>query len=149
MVEVQPIRTTDDYDRALARLWEVFDAAAGTPEADECDALADLVAAYDDRHYPIPDPSPADIIQGRLDALGLAEDDLIPGIGSREKVAEVLAGQRAVTPEMARSLHQLLGVAVADLLPSGSVFPAAKPAPSNIEQRVIDEAMRIGEKEKV
>ena len=149
MAEVQPIRTTEDYDRALARLWEVFDAAAGTPEADECDALADLVAAYDDRHYPIPDPSPADIIQGRMDALGLAEDALIPGIGSREKVAEVLTGQRAVTPEMAWSLHQLLGVTVADLLPAGWSLPTAKPASLDLEQRLIDEAMRMGEEEKV
>ena len=149
MVEVQPIRTTDDYDRALARLWEVFDAAAGTPEADECDALADLVAAYDDRHYPIPDPSPADIIQGRLDALGLAEDDLISSIGSREKVAEVLTGQREVTPDMAWSLHQLLGVTVADLLPAGWGFPAVKPVPPNIEQRVVAEAKRMREEEKV
>ena len=86
MAEVQTIQTLEDYDRALARLWAVFDAEPGTPESDECDALAALVAAYDDLHYPIPDPSSADIIQGRLDALGLTEDDLIPGIGSREVV---------------------------------------------------------------
>ena len=124
MAEVQPILTQKDYDKTLARLWEVFDAEPGTPEGEECDALADLVAAYDDRHYPIPNPSPADRIQGRLDALGLSEDDLIPGIGSRESVAEVLAGQQEITPEMAQALHQLLGIALADLLPEGAAAGA-------------------------
>ena len=124
MAEVQPILTQKEYDRALARLWEVFDAEPGTPEGDECDALADLVAAYDDRHYPIPNPSPADRIQGRLDALGLSEDDLIPGIGSKGRVAEVLAGQQEITPEMAKALHQLLGIALADLLPEGTAAGA-------------------------
>ena len=120
MAEVPPIHTIEDYDRALARLWEVFDAAAGTPEADECDALADLVAAYDDQHYPIPEPSAADLIQGRLDALGLTEDDLIPHIGSREKVAEMLTGQREVTPELDAALRHF-GVAMIDRLPTRKV----------------------------
>lgn len=148
MAEVQPIHTIEDYDRALARLWEVFDAAAGTPEADECDALADLVAAYDDRHYPIPEPSPADIIQGCLDALGLTEDDLIPSIGSQESVAEMLTGQKEITPEMAAAL-QHFGVAMTDLLPSKTIFPTAVPASLDIEQQLIDEAMRTREEEKV
>ena len=82
MVEYQPIITQQDYDRAVARLWKVFDAEPGTPEEAECDALADLVAAYDDHHHPIPNPSPADLIQGRMDALGLSEENLTPVLGN-------------------------------------------------------------------
>lgn len=148
MAEVQPIHTIQDYDRALARLGAVFDAEPGTPEAAECDALADLVAAYDDRHYPIPDPSPADLIQGRLDALGLAEDDLIPVLGSREKVAETLAGQREVTPELAAALRQLLGVAMAELLPVVWNSTDAKTAETNLEQPLIEAAMGMREEER-
>lgn len=149
MAEVQPIQTLEDYDRALARMWAVFDAEPGTPESDECDALAALVAAYDDLHYPIPDPSPSDLIQGRLDALGLTEDALIPGIGSREKVAQVLAGQREITPEMAAVLHQLLGIAVADLLPAGWSLPATKTAVSDPGRRLRDAAMGVRGEERV
>ena len=140
MAEVQPIQTLEDYDRALARLWAVFDAEPGTPESDECDALAALVAAYDDLHYPIPDPSPADLIQGRLDALGLAEDALIPVIGNREKVAQVLAGHQEITPEMAAALHQLLGIAVTDLLPAGRGLTITKLAAAGLEQRLFNSA---------
>lgn len=149
MAEVQPIQTLEDYDRALARLWAVFDAEPGTPESDECDALAALVAAYDDLHYPIPDPSPSDLIQGRLDALGLTEDALIPGIGSREKVAQVLTGQREITPEMAAALHQLLGIAVADLLPDGRGLTITKPALSDLDQQLRDAAIGVRGEERV
>ena len=148
MAEVQPIQTVEDYDRALARLWAVFDAEPGTPEAEECDALADLVAAYDDRHYPIPDPSPADRIQGRLDALGLTEDDLIPVLGSREKVAETLAGQREVTTEMAAALHRLLGIAMDELLPAVWISTTAKTAETDLEQRLLAAAVGMGEGER-
>ena len=149
MAEVQPIQTLEDYDRALARLWAVFDAEPGTPESDECDALAALVAAYDDLHYPIPDPSPSDLIQGRLDALGLTEAALIPVIGNREKVDQVLTGQREITLEMAAALRQLLGIAVADLLPAGWSLPATKPALSDPSQRLRDAAMGVRGEERV
>lgn len=149
MAEIQAIQTLEDYDRALVRLWAVFDAKPGTPESDECDALAALVAAYDDLHYPIPDPSPSDLIQGRLDALGLTEEDLIPGIGSREKVDQVLTGQREITPEMAAALHQLLGIAVADLLPAGCSPTTTKPAVTGLEQRLFNAATGVRGEERV
>lgn len=149
MAEVQPIHTIADYDRAVARLGAVFDAEPGTPEAEECDALAALVAAYDDRHYPILDPSPADLIQGRLDALGLTDDALIPVLGSREKVAELLTGQRAVTPELAAALRQLLGAAVVDRLPTVWSSTGTKTAKSDLEQRLRDATGGMREEERV
>ena len=36
--------------------------------------------------------------------------DLIPFIGSRAKVSEVLSGKRAITMPMARALHEHLGI---------------------------------------
>ena len=121
MGESRNITTKVEYDQAVARLWEVFDAEPGTLEEAEGDVLAELVADYDARHYPIPCPSPTDLIQGRLDALGLSEADLIPGMGSQEKVDEVLSGKMTITPEIALGLHKLLGIAVADLLADKAV----------------------------
>ena len=56
MVTIKPIRTEEDYDAALARLHEIFQAEEGTPEGIERDALADLIEAYEDEYYPMPDP---------------------------------------------------------------------------------------------
>jgi HTH-type transcriptional regulator / antitoxin HigA len=61
------IKTTEEYDIALKRLGEVFDAPAGTPESDECDVLALLIGAYEDEHYPIGPPDPIEAIKIRME----------------------------------------------------------------------------------
>ena len=48
-----PIRTEADYEAALARVAELMDAREATPEGEELDVLADLVEAYEDRHFPM------------------------------------------------------------------------------------------------
>ncbi|SEJ14467.1 HTH-type transcriptional regulator / antitoxin HigA [Dyadobacter sp. SG02] len=62
------IETEEEFDQALKRFNEVFDAPAGTPEGDEANVLADLIGAYDDEHYPIelPDSVQAERIRGEM-----------------------------------------------------------------------------------
>ena len=116
MAEVKPIRTEADYAAALARIEELMDAEQGSPEGDELDVLADLVEAYESRHVPIDYPSPIAAIEFRMDQAGLAPRDLIPFIGSRAKVSEVLSGKRPITMPMARALHEHLGIPAEALL---------------------------------
>ena len=113
---IKAINNDDDLDAATARIGQLLRSEEGSPEYEELQALSALVIAYEDIHYPISDPTPAGVVQGRLDALGLEEDYLIPCIGSREMVAEVLADQRPITPAMAEALSQLLGIDVGELL---------------------------------
>ena len=115
MVNVSPIRTEADYEAALTRAAELMDALAGTPEEDELDVLADLIEAYEDRHFPIGDPDPIGAIEFFMDQQDLSRADLIPYIGSRTKVSEVLSGKRSITMSMARALHEHLGIS-ADML---------------------------------
>ena len=122
MLKITEIRNEAELDAALERIGELLNFEEGSLEYDELQVLSDLVIAYEAIHYPIPDPSPTDRIQGRLDALGLEDDDLIPCIGSREDVDDVLAGEREITPAMAEALHQLLGIELDDLLQN----PAAR-----------------------
>ena len=119
-VQLQAILTEAEYQRALARLYDLFDSEPGTPQGDELAALADVVAAYEDLHYPIPDPPPGAFIEYELERLALTPDDLIPAIGSRELVDAVLAGRQEVTPAMAAALYALLDIDVRDLLPQAA-----------------------------
>ena len=110
MANVKPIRTEKEYEAALARIDELMDAAPGSPEGDELDVLADLVELYESKHEPMGYPSPLAAIEFRMDQGGLSPRDLIPFIGSRAKVSEVLSGKRAITMPMARALHEHLGI---------------------------------------
>ena len=116
MANVTPIRTEADYQAALARVNALMDAAAGSPEGEELDVLVDLVALYESRRYEIGYPSPVQAIEFRMDQQGLSARDLVPLIGSRAKVSEVLAGKRGITMSMARALHRHLGIPAEVLL---------------------------------
>ena len=116
MAEVKPIRTEADYVAALARVDELMDAEQGSPEGEELDVLVDLVELYESKHVPIDYASPIAAIEFRMDQAGLALRDLVPFIGSRAKVSEVLSGKRAITMPMARALHEHLGIPAEVLL---------------------------------
>ena len=112
MADIEPIRTEADYETALARIDELMDAEPGSPEGRELDVLVDLVELYETRHEPMGYPDPVAAIEFRMEQAGLSPRDLIPFIGSRAKVSEVLSGKRAITMPMARALHEHLGIPV-------------------------------------
>lgn len=47
------IKTEQEYQTALARLEEIFDAEPGTAEGDELEVLALFIEQYEDLRYPI------------------------------------------------------------------------------------------------
>ena len=118
MADIDPIRTEADYETALARIDKLMDAEPGSPDGRELDVLVDLVDLYESRHEPMGYPDPVAAIEFRMEQAGLSPRDLIPFIGSRAKVSEVLSGKRAITMPMARALHEHLGIPANVLLRS-------------------------------
>ena len=118
MAMIKPIHSEEDYAKTLARIGELMDAEKGSPEGDELDVLVTLVESYEADHVPMPPPDPIEAIKFRLDQSGLYPRDLIPLIGSRAKVHEVLSGKRAITMPMARALYEHLGIPAEILLRS-------------------------------
>jgi len=87
----------------------------GTLAGDELDVLIDLIEHYESKQETFATPSALSAIAFRMEQAGLKPRDLIPFIGSRAKVSEVLSGKRPITLPMARALHKNLGIP-ADLL---------------------------------
>jgi HTH-type transcriptional regulator/antitoxin HigA len=65
-----------------------------------------LIADYEAKHFPIPDPDPIEYLEYVIDQRGLTRRDLEPYLGSRARVAEVLNRVRPLTLEMIRRLSQ-------------------------------------------
>ena len=120
-MNIKPVRTKSDYETALGRISELMNASAGTAEGTELDVLVDLVELYESKNVPMDFPSPVAAIQFRIEQAGLSPRDLVPFIGSRSKVSEVLSGKRQITMAMARALHEHLGIP-SDVLLKGATF---------------------------
>ena len=98
------IKTEPEYEAALARIDTLMDAKRNTPRGDELELLALLVHDYEDRVYPIARPDPLTAIRFRMEQQGLEPKDLVPYLGSRSRVSEVLSGRRGLSLKMIRSL---------------------------------------------
>ena len=118
------IKTEQDHEKALSRIEEIMDAKPGTAEIDELELLTTLVEMYEERCYPIGPPDPVEAIKFRMEQLGLTQKDMVPFIGSKSKVSEVLNEKRPLTLAMMRSLHKGLGISAEVLLKeTGAHFP--------------------------
>ena len=104
-MEIKPIKTSKDHETVLKRIEQLMTALPNTTEGDELDVLVTLVEAYEAKHYAIDAPDPIAAIQHRMEALGMERKDLIPFLGSKSRVSEVLNRKRKLTMEMVRSLH--------------------------------------------
>ncbi|OQA64348.1 MAG: Antitoxin HigA [Spirochaetes bacterium ADurb.Bin269] len=110
------IKTDSDYTEALCRIETLFDAIPGTSEGDELEFWITLVELYERKQFPIEAPDPIGAIRFRMEQLGLQQVDLVPFIGSRSKVSEVLSGKRPLSIAMIRKLNTGLGIPAEVLL---------------------------------
>ena len=72
--------------------------------------------AWERKHYPLDLPDPVEAIKYHMDQNGLQPRDLIPFIGSRNRVHEVLNRRRPLTLKMIWRLHEGLGIPAESLI---------------------------------
>ena len=109
-MDIKPIKTEADYDAALDRLGDVWDAEPGTAEDDELGVLVLLIDDYEERHHPIEPPDSIEAILFRMDQMGWTRKDLESLIGSRGRISEVLSKTRPLTLPMIRRIHAAMGI---------------------------------------
>src|SRR5712691_7267682 len=98
------IKNSAQHEAALARIEQIFHAKPGTAKGDELELLVLLVETYEEKAYPIDLPDPIAALRFRMEQGGLSPKDLVPYIGSKSKVSEVLSGRRPLSLTMIRKL---------------------------------------------
>lgn len=103
LVSIRSERQLDGAQAVIDRLL-----AKGKLDAGEemyLDALSDLVAAYEDVHYPIQPASDADMLKHLLDAKGINQAELHRQTGlPKSTISEVLSGKKPFSRVMIRTL---------------------------------------------
>jgi len=93
-----------------------MNAKRGSPGGDRLDVLVTLVEAWEVKHYPVGLPDPVEAIKYHMEQKGLEPKDLVPFIGSRNRVYEVLGRKRPLTLKMVWRLHSGLGIPAESLI---------------------------------
>ncbi|MBT7299940.1 MAG: hypothetical protein HN849_10525, partial [Victivallales bacterium] len=105
------IENEDGYEAALMRIEQLMALQApNDDELDELELLSLLVEQYEDKAFPIDLPSPIAAIKFRMEQEGLTQANLVPYMGQKSRVSEVLAGKRKLSLTMIRKLHAELGI---------------------------------------
>ncbi|MEC8859278.1 MAG: transcriptional regulator [Pseudomonadota bacterium] len=119
-MEIRPIKTEADYEATLKEIEGLMFAEADSPQGDRLDVLVTLVEAYEREHYPIGFPDPVEAIKFRMEQQGLSVEDLVPVIGRKNRVYEVLARKRPLTLRMIEGLHETFSIPAESLLKHSS-----------------------------
>lgn len=115
-MEIKPIKTEKDYERALERLELIFDASPNSKKGDEAEILSLLIENYENKHYPIDAPDPIEAIKIRMEEMNLKQKDLIGIIGGKSRVSEILNKKKRLTVEMIRELEHILQISASVLV---------------------------------
>ena len=109
-MNINLIKTENDYNQALERLEVIFDAKKGTEEGDELELLGILIDQYENEKFPIDLPDPIEAIKFRMEQMGYTQNDLAKIIGFKSRASEILNRKRKLTLEMIRQLHSALNI---------------------------------------
>lgn len=117
-MSIKPIHNETDYDNAFDRVDVLMDInpALGTTQSDELEVLALLIEKYEEKAWAISEPDPIEAIKVRMEQMHLKQKDLVPFIGNKSKVSEVLNRKIGLSLSMitslAKGLHLPLEVLV-------------------------------------
>jgi len=112
-MELKIIKTEEEYKKAINYLEEIGDDPnfENSPELiEKSELLEKLIELYDNEHYPIEKGNPIEIIKLRMEYMELKQKDLIPAIGSKGLVSDVLNKKRKLSKKMIRELSKLLNI---------------------------------------
>lgn len=108
----QPIQNDREFERMTARL-EALDFAKRklTPEEKALrEILAALIEVYDEEQHDIPEQLPFEMVKHLMEQRGLKQADLVPVLGSRAQVSDLVNGKRGISKAQVKLLADYFGV---------------------------------------
>jgi HTH-type transcriptional regulator/antitoxin HigA len=109
-MNINLIKTENDYNQALERLELIFDAKKGTEEGYELELLGMLIGQYENEHFTIDLPDPIEAIKFRMEQMGYNQNDLAKIIGFKSRASEILNRKRKLSLEMIRQIHTSINI---------------------------------------
>ena len=102
-----PIHSKAQYNRMVQLMNSLVDEVGGNekhPLADLLEIVGDIIAVYEDRHFPIADAEPREVLRLLMEQNSLQQKDLAAELGSQSVVSEILSGKREINARQAKAL---------------------------------------------
>ncbi|HLK66152.1 MAG TPA: hypothetical protein VKU19_22110 [Bryobacteraceae bacterium] len=105
-------RIDKDQERILGEIEKLVDKGdRRVPEKDAALALmVRLVEDYEEKRYPLPKPSPHEMLLYLMEQRGAKSSDLAPVFKSKGYASDVINGKRAISRAMAKQLGEFFHV---------------------------------------
>ncbi len=108
----RPIQNHREFDQMVDRLEALDFAKRRLSEEEKAlrEVLAALIQVYDDEHYHFPEQPPYETVKYLMEQRGLKQVDLVPVLGSRAQVSDLVNGKRGISKAQAKKLAEYFGV---------------------------------------
>ena len=103
-------RLTKEIDRLMSK--GIRENALSPEEEQLLELLSILVENYEDKHYPMPEAAPNEVLKFLMEDRGLKQTDLLPVFGSSGITSEVVNGKRSISKAQAKKLAEFFKVSV-------------------------------------
>ncbi len=111
METIRPIKTEEEYNRALKQMESIFHAQKNTPEGDKLEVLALLIGDYESKHYPMRQLSAIEALKAEMEEQGLTQSGLAERFGmSKGAISEIINGKKQMSVRFMKFLHKDLGI---------------------------------------
>ena len=115
-MKVKVLKNEAAYNKALAAADKLFAAKPGTPAGDELELLLLVIKDYEDKHHRVPLPDPIEAIKLKMEEEGIKASDLLPELGSKGYISQVLNRKKPLTAQLMRKLRSRLSIPAKVLL---------------------------------
>lgn len=121
---MHPIQTHEDYHKAIRICVRLDDAYLSEQEHA---ALWLQIEVFERMHNIFGEYGPLEAIKLRMEQLGLKQKDLVPIIGTKGRVSDILHGRRKLNLEMIRRIYHHLHIPLTILIQDYSLSVSPKP----------------------
>jgi HTH-type transcriptional regulator / antitoxin HigA len=106
------IQNGREFDRMVARLEKLDFAKRKLTQEEKAlrEILAALIEVFDEEHYHIPEEPPCQMVKFLMEQRGLKQADLVPVLGSRAQVSDLVNGKRGISKAQVKKLAEYFGV---------------------------------------
>jgi HTH-type transcriptional regulator / antitoxin HigA len=106
-MEINPVRTEEDYEKAMSRIEELWGIPPDSPDSDELEILLALTGAFEKKHHRIESPDPVTLIEYRMEQMGLSQEEIRHFMESRKRLPEIISRESGLDIDVIKSFGDI------------------------------------------